>query len=78
MSFKLSTYRNNINFIKLVVDRDKNFKSLSKIVSDISAATHTPAIVVAHFVGEVSGYTEEINELIESLTQFYNYDKIEE
>lgn len=78
MKMQLGKYRNNYDFIKAILLRDKDKPDLIKTLATISAAIGVPVVVVTHYAGEIIGFTPEINESIEKLKVFYGYESIEE
>jgi hypothetical protein len=56
--------------------RDNSHEEVGMAISILACATHCPAIVVAHYIAEEFGYTPEIMETIDRLTQFYGYKEI--
>ena len=45
-------------------------------MSDIALCLTCPIIVVLHFFGILIGYSEEMNNNIESVMKFYKYDTV--
>ena len=74
---KLGSYRNNIDFVKYCYERSRH-KNLSKLTSEISASFPIPCIVVASFLKEIVGDTDEANELIRFFMKEYAIDEVTE
>lgn len=74
---KLSTYRNNFDFIKSLLIRDKD-TGIHANVSQISLATMVPVLVVYHYAREVLGDSQEIQDGIASAMKFYGETEITE
>jgi hypothetical protein len=47
-----------------------------KVVSVMATATMVPCIVVAYWIGEITGWPQEIHDAIDSLTKFYGYTEV--
>ena len=77
MTIDLDKYRDaNYN---LVIEYIGNYKhlTLSELANNITCICHDlPIIVSYYFIGEITGFTPEINRKIEMLKKFYNYDDI--
>jgi hypothetical protein len=71
----LDYYKTNKQF---VVDWFLGHKEMdiNAIISSMAVSTSCPCIVVAYWVAEVNGYTPEVLHTIQSLKDFYGYDKI--
>lgn len=79
MKVEIGLYRNNFDFIKHYYEREIQIhKDVVKIISELSVATGVPVIVVAHYIGEIHGYTDEVNNTIKNLIEFYGYKEIKE
>ena len=61
--------------IKLFLDR-RGLAELSRSISEMASAYHCPVIAVCHFVGELYGFTPELDELIAKLCAFYKVTEI--
>lgn len=46
-------------------------------ISFLACVTFTPIVVVAFYVGEISGWSKETLDVIDRLIKFYNYKYIE-
>lgn len=70
-------YRNQFQFIEYLYLRDRNAKSIQKIISESAIATHTPVIVVAEFIKEIRALTsdQEMDNIINNLCIYYGYHK---
>lgn len=49
----------------------------SRAIGHIASATMVPAIVVASYIGEIDGWSEELTKSIKTLQDFYGYTTIE-
>jgi cytochrome P450 len=47
-----------------------------EVIDRLTQMTSAPIIVIAHFVGMTIGYKDQINDLINSVSDFYGYDGI--
>lgn len=70
MIFDLNRYRTQIGFIKYLLDKSEDKFELGRM-NFIAAVTHCPAVVVMHFVGEMYGYTPELEGYIAKLVEYY-------
>lgn len=77
MRIKLSKYRNAEKEIKSLYKLQKP-KKVEPWVSMYAACNGVPVVVVTWYVGEVIGFTDEINGIIEHLIKDYSYEGIEE
>lgn len=77
ISFKLSTYRSNVPFIQHCYTY-RHHNNLDKLLTEIAVSIETPCVVVAHFLREITGPSEELDASIASLIKQYNYgDNVE-
>lgn len=58
------------------LDKGVKFEDPEYCVSMMACSSMCPAIVVAYWIGEVSGWPEIIQETIRRLTAFYGYTEI--
>jgi hypothetical protein len=72
----LDHYRTNIPAVKRHCDGFLKEMSVDRCVTEIAISTHCPCIVIAHYVGELYGFTDEVNDVIDRLTKFYGYTEI--
>lgn len=77
MNIKLGIYRNNVDFLNMLWDRDPT-QTVNDFVSRAALATGVPCIVVAHYLGEHIGFTDDVNKKIKNLMEFYGYENVEE
>lgn len=56
--------------------KDKGNSRPEDAVATMAIATMVPCIVVAYWIGEVTGYPEHIVTTIKNLTKFYGYTEI--
>lgn len=76
MTYDLNKYRRVIKPVVINwLDANKDKPILDQIPK-ISLATNCPLVVVSHLVGEVSGYTAELNTYIDRLTKYYHVDSV--
>lgn len=77
VSFKLSSYRSNLPFIKHCYE-NRRHQNLDKLMTEIAVAINVPCLVVCHFLKEIAGDSPEIQASIASITKQYNYGPVEE
>lgn len=77
MIVKLGKYRTNFEYIKTLYLLQKP-KEVERWISFLSATIGVPVIVVTWYIGEISGFSDEINAIIEHLKKDYAYKAIEE
>lgn len=76
MTVNIDTYSANKKFIQdLFLNRYKD--DPSRAISQISAVTFVPCIVVAYYIGEVSDWHPDVIKTIKSLISFYGYTRID-
>ena len=51
-------------------------REISYVANLICLATGVPVVVIYYYIGEIIGFTPEINKGIELLKEFYGYKKI--
>ncbi len=51
-------------------------KNISRSIGMMASATSCPAIVIAYWIGEETGWPKEVIEHIKSLIDFYGYTRI--
>lgn len=78
MKIQLSTYRGQFEWVKSIILRDIDKKSISEIVSSISSSVPIPVIVLFHYAKEILGDSPEIQRCIDSAMKFYKYHSVEE
>jgi len=75
MVVDLDKYRINRRFIhEWFIDNAEG--DVNAAISILAQATMCPCIVVAYFLGEVTGWTPELARHIETLRKFYGYTEI--
>lgn len=57
--------------------KSKGNGDINYSISRIASYFFVPCIVVAYWIGEVQGFTPELNKKIDNLVSFYGYTKIE-
>lgn len=77
MIAKLGKYRANVPFVINYLKNNQG-KPIGGLISQIAVATMVPAVVIAHYVGELQGYTPEVKDSIERLVKFYGYTDVSE
>ncbi len=77
MIIKLSKYRANFEYIKTLYLAQKP-TDIERWISLIAATIGVPVIVVTCYIGEIGGFTDEINAIIAHLKEDYTYAGIEE
>lgn len=75
MKLDLDKYRVNIAPIKMLLDT-KEPEDRVKFISAIAVSTGCPIVAVCHFVGELYGYTAELEEKIDLLSKFYKVTEV--
>jgi hypothetical protein len=75
MVLDVELYRINRKFIHSYYEDHKD-EDINRMISSLSVSTMVPCICVAYYVGEVSGWPEEVIETIKRLTKFCGYSKI--
>jgi hypothetical protein len=77
MRVEIGRYRNSKDFILYLWNKDKS-NDHNSFVANAAVATGVPCIVVAHFLGEIIGFTPEVNAIMKRLTKFYGYTEVVE
>lgn len=75
MTIDLNKYRVNIPVIKAWI-KQKHGQNPIDFASELAVATNVPIIVVFHYIGEIIGFSDELNDKIEKLKKFYGITKI--
>lgn len=76
MNLNLDNYRSvNKDFFKVWLDRFPD-KNPIDFIGEMSASTFVPIICVAYYVGELKGFTPELQAFIKRLMEFYHIDSI--
>jgi len=70
MILDADNYRVNIPAIQGLM-KDKSEKERFEMIGTISVATGVPIIIVCCYYGELFGFSEPLNEMIERLKKFY-------
>lgn len=68
-------YRINVKAIKLMLDKKKPEERFSHI-GKVALASGVPIIIVCYYVGELYGFTDELNQKIDRLKKFYTVDNV--
>ena len=75
MRIDLNTYKVNKKFIQ-----DKYLEQpdcdIGTLISTLACGTMCPCIVVAYWIGEISGWHQDAVDAIKRLTKFYGYKEI--
>lgn len=69
-------YRVNMKVVESMMYEKKTPKDRMEFIGAIAVATGVPIIVVACYVGEIFGFTEELKAFIERLKAFYHITEI--
>lgn len=75
MIHDLNVYRHNIKPIVKQRCDAKDTKPIEQIGA-IALATNCDIIIVAHYVGELYGFSSELNDMIKRLKKFYKSDEV--
>lgn len=76
MKVDLAHYRRvNKPAIASIVRHRKDSKPY-EMIGELAVATNVPIIAVAHYVGELFGFTKELDERIASWMQFYQVTEV--
>lgn len=75
MIVDLNDYKYLKPIVQMYLSRDLD-KSDLDIIRDIAIPSNVPLVVVAHYMAQEIGMTEEIQQYIKDLTDFYQYSKI--
>ena len=76
MTLDISVYRTiNKDYFKAWVERFPD-KNPIELIGEMSAATFVPIIAVCYFIGELKGFTPELDAKIKRLMKFYHIDNI--
>jgi len=71
----LDYYRINLPWIKSFLDAKPGWK-YQEVVGWIAMGRDIPIIAVSYFIGELYGFTDEINAKIESDKRFYSVARV--
>lgn len=76
MQLDVSLYKDSIPTIKRILANNEG-KDLDDMLGLLSIATGIHILVIAYMYGQLFGFTEELNEKIKSLQEFYSYVEIQ-
>jgi hypothetical protein len=81
MTLDLNTYRHSVKpVVKIFCDRNKrdaaNAVPVHELLGRIAVATSCPIIAVGYYVGELYGFSDELNEKLRKLEEFYRIDSV--
>lgn len=76
MTIDLDKYRNQIPFIKYLMDKAKPEERLTRTLSEIAPAIHCPIIAVAYYVAEIYGMSPETQLVIDKLKTYYRVTEV--
>lgn len=76
MQVNIDSYKLNKAFVSKWYEKNKRDYSPSQAVSILSVSTMVPCIVIAYWIGEITGWPQEILHTIEVLMKFYGYTEI--
>lgn len=68
-------YRINIPNI-IYLTKDQTPEERIKYLGRVAVATSVPIIIVCTYIGEVYGFSDELNALVDRLKLFYNISEI--
>jgi hypothetical protein len=71
MILNANDYRINIKSIKLLFDTKEEYSKKLDFIGSVAIATAVPIVVVCYYMGELYGFTDELNAKIDRLRQFY-------
>ena len=77
MKITLSHYRNCFPAIERFVNNHKDL-SANELVNRSNGMTSAPLIVCAYFIKELIPDNTELDDIIQSLMEFYKYDSVGE
>lgn len=75
MKLELYKYRSIIPFVQYKLNQNVH-TDINQLASEIAAACHAPVAAVYVFIGEIQGFSDEINGSLERIKQFYGYESI--
>lgn len=75
MTLDADHYRVNIPSIKLILE-DKTPVERAEFIGNIAVITGVPIIIVACYVGEIYGFTSELDQMIQRLMSFYTIKEV--
>lgn len=75
MIVDIEKYALNRPFIRTWIEQNRNI-DLKKAIGILASSIGVPCIVVAYYLGEVSGWPLEIEESIQTYMKFYRYDEV--
>lgn len=77
MTLDCDIYRINVKLIKQLADAQPAEERLqSRYIGLLALTTGVPIIIVACYLGELYGFTEELNAFIERLKAFYKIKQV--
>jgi hypothetical protein len=73
MLFNPTHYSARLPDVRKLLDEKRFQESLStrKIAAEIAVATGVPIPVVLVFIGQIEGFTDELNEALKDINEFY-------
>lgn len=75
MVLDCDTYRVNVVSIKALLD-DKTDAERLEMIGSVAVITGVPIIVVGCYMGELYGFTDELNTVIDRLMHFYTIKSV--
>ncbi len=76
MIVDLSHYRVNMPAVQRFCDLRLGDLGVERCMTELAITTSCPCIVIAFYIGELYGFTDEVNRIIKRLTEFYGYTEI--
>lgn len=76
MIYDLAVYRRVVKPQIIVWFADKPKADKLKAMGKIALYTSCPIVAVGYFIGEIFGFTPELNAAIKSLEAFYRVDEV--
>lgn len=76
MQVDIDTYKLNKQFVSRWYEKNKFDYSPGQSVSVLSVSTMVPCIVIAYWIGDITGWPPEIIVTIKGLVKFYGYTEI--
>ena len=75
LTLDANLYRTNVKSIEELL-RDKTPQERYDFIGNLAIITNVPIIVVSCYVGELYGFTPELNAFIERMKSFYSVGEV--
>lgn len=75
MKLNLNEYRVNKRALELQLERYP-LRDILITTSEFSVISHCPILALLYFLGELRGFTPEVEAEIAAMTKFYDYTKV--